>query len=79
MSTVLSLVFIPSLYLMINRANRVLAWAFGKVAAPNASDEAEMEAEAHPPAAVRPHLVSTTPVGPRPKLLGPDGMPIAAE
>lgn len=78
-STVLSLVFIPSFYLMINRLNRAIGWVFGKIADPNASDEAEIEAEAHPPLPARPHLVSTTPAGPRPKLLGPDGMPLAAE
>ncbi len=78
-STVLSLVFIPSFYLMINRLNRAIAWVFGKIADPNESDETEMEAETHPPLPARPHLVSTSPVGPRPKLLGPDGMPLAAE
>ena len=82
-STVLSLVFIPSFYLMINRLNRAIGWVFGKMADPNVSDEAEMEEEAashaHPPAPARPHLVSTTPVGPRPMLLGQDGMPLAAE
>ncbi|MCM5557241.1 efflux RND transporter permease subunit [Pleomorphomonas sp. JP5] len=85
-STVLSLVFIPSFYLMINRLNRAIGWVFGKLADPNESDETENEAEtgAPPPAAhsqvpARPHLVSTTPAGPRPTLLGPDGAPLAAE
>ncbi|CAI9417720.1 Multidrug resistance protein MdtC [Pleomorphomonas sp. T1.2MG-36] len=83
-STVLSLVFIPSFYLMINRLNRAIGWVFGKLADPNESDEAEIEADAHPPAThpqapARPHLVSTAPVGPRPTLLGPDGIPLAAE
>ena len=47
-STVLSLVFIPSFYLMINRLNRAIAWLFGKLASPNESDENEVHAE--PPA-----------------------------
>jgi len=75
-STVLSLVFIPSLYLMINRLNRAIGWLFGKIAEPNEADDDE---HAEPPLPTRPHLVSTMPVGPRPRLLGPDGMPIAAE
>ncbi|SCM71374.1 Cation/multidrug efflux pump [uncultured Pleomorphomonas sp.] len=77
-STVLSLVFIPSFYLMINRLNRAVAWLFGKLADPNASDEDEAHGE--PPGPARPHLVtSSEPAGPRPKLLGPDGLPLAAE
>ncbi|WP_053239902.1 efflux RND transporter permease subunit [Pleomorphomonas koreensis] len=76
-STVLSLVFIPSLYLMINRLNRAIGWLFGKVADPNESDEDE---HAEPPLPTRPRLVSASePIGPRPRLLGPDGLPIAAE
>lgn len=80
-STVLSLVFIPSFYLMINKLNRAIGWVFGKLASPNESDEAEMQAEAHaPPVPARPHLVtSSVQPGPRPKLLGPDGVPLAAE
>lgn len=61
-STVLSLVFIPSFYLMINRLNRGIGWVFGKMADPNPSDEEEGH---EPPAPVRPeggvsrpHLVS---------------------
>ena len=82
-STVLSLVFIPSFYLMINRLNRAIGWLFGKLASPNESDETGTRDEAQEaPQAVpaRPHLVtSSAPPGPRPKLLGPDGIPLAAE
>jgi hypothetical protein len=85
-STVLSLVFIPSFYLMINRLNRAIGWLFGKLTSPNESDEGETRDEAQdahdaPPAVpARPHLVtSSAPPGPRPKLLGPDGIPLAAE
>jgi hypothetical protein len=79
-STVLSLVFIPSFYLMINRLNRATAWLFGKLASPNESDEPEDRPEPHPAVPIRPHLVtSSVQPGPRPTLLGPDGLPLAAE
>jgi hypothetical protein len=68
-STVLSLVFIPSVYVMMDDLSRGLAWLFHKIARPNfrdepGADEEHGQAEAQPAVEIGPLPPAEQPAAP---------------